>query len=310
VTGRDRWEARWAVVSGNALVDRLWCLLVPTVFLVFAGIEVVTLVSGGLGSDAMIYHRAGANWLSGSNPWDASATFSGRIYHFYAAPTAAIVMAPLSLIPLGIFVPGWIALQAASAVFVVRRLELPVWWLLFPPIVSGVLSGNPSLSVLALLLLPFPAAGALAAMVKAYAGVPLLGERRWGAIILSAVLVVASALIAPSLWSTFFGDASARTARLMTESDGGFSGLQDPRLFVLALTSIVVIAWVDFRRAAWLAPVVLWPASQLHWSTLAMPVMTTLLALGLAFPMQQVPVVVISAHALWLVWRRTQRRRS
>lgn len=300
----DSGQSFCSTVVKSGSVARFWRYLLPAIFVTLTIQQVVVLLWGGLGSDAEIYYRAGAAWLAGENPWDAYATYAGNSFHFYAAPTAAIVMAPFSVLPEEIFVPFWIAVQAAAAVFVVRRLNLPLWWLLFPPVVAGVLSGNPSLSVLALLLIPHPVAGALASMLKVYAGLPLLGERRWAAIAVSATMVVASVVVAPMLWSIFIGDAGTQTDRLMKEANGGFSGFQDPPLFALGLVAIIVIARLDLRQAGWLAPIALWPASQFHWSTLALPVMNPLLALGLAFPVQKLPVVVIAFHAWLLLWRR------
>lgn len=262
--------------------------------------QVVHFVWGGFGSDATLYYRAGAAWVAGGDPWDAFGTFAGNTFHFYAAPTAAIAIAPFTMIPESVFVPLWIALQAASAVFVVRRLHLPFWWVLFPPIITGVLAGNPSLSVLALLVATHPMANALAVMFKAYAGTPLLGERRWRAVMLTIGLGIASVAIAPGLWWTFITDGANRTQRLMAEAEGGFSGFRDPLLFVLGILAIVAIARLDLRRAGWLLPIAVWPASQFHWSTLAMPVMTPVMAIGLAFPVQGLPVVVIALEAIRL----------
>lgn len=303
------WQTLAGRVVNSAQVARFWGYLLPAIFVVLTIQQVVRLIWGGLGSDAAIYHGAGAAWLAGQNPWDVFGTYAGLHFHFYAAPTAAILMAPFSLIPLDIFVPLWIALQGAAAFFVVRRLSLPLWWLLFPPVVSGVLSGNPSLSVLALLLIPHPVAGALGAMLKIYAGAPLVGERRWSAIVVSAAMVLVSVVVAPGLWSIFVSESAFRTDRLMLEAEGGFSGFQDPLLFGLGMIAILVIARLDWRRAGWLAPIALWPASQFHWSTLAMPVMSPVLALGLAFPIRGLPVVVIAFHAWLLAWRRLHRTR-
>ena len=132
----EHWSQRLDRARRNPAVVRFWNYLLPSIFVILSIERVVLAARGGLGSDAVLYYGAGANWLAGLNPWDAFGTFAGTHYHFSAAPTAAILMAPFSFIPVSIFVPAWIGLQAAAAVFVVRRLKLPIWWLLFPPIVE------------------------------------------------------------------------------------------------------------------------------------------------------------------------------
>jgi hypothetical protein len=290
--------------------------ITPTRFLHFLTIGIFLIVTlqqatefwwGGYGSDARIYYRAAEAFVSGGDIWAAYALYSDSPFHYYAAPSAAMVLAPLTVLPESVFVPVWIALQAACAMFVIRRLRMPWWWLAFPPIVSGVLSGNPSLSVLAALVATNPMANGLAVMLKIYAIVPVIAESRVKSVVAVALLLLASIALAPSLWAEFFGDAAARNAHLMDEADGGFSGFQDPALFAMGLVAIAVLLALDRRRAGWLAPIALWPASQFHWATLAFPVMTPVLALGLALPVQGLPPAVIAIDAWIVAWRRLRR---
>ena len=64
----------------------------------------------------------------------------------------------------------------AGGVATIRLLHLPWWWLLFPPLVQCVLSGNVQSLIVPLILLP---AGGLAVILKIYAGLPLAILGRW-----------------------------------------------------------------------------------------------------------------------------------
>jgi len=152
---------------------------------------------GGLGTDAEIYHRATVAWLGGGSPWDATSAWGGNVYHFSALPSAVVLMAPFALVPEQLFVPGFVALQAGAAIYVIRRLHLAWWWLLFPPVALGIVAGNPSLLLLALLLAPHDILKFLAPTLKVYAVLPLLGERRWRPIAIAALFGLASFVIAP-----------------------------------------------------------------------------------------------------------------
>jgi hypothetical protein len=232
------------------------------------------------------------------NPWDVSVQHSGLVFHYYALPTAVIALAPFTLAPESAFVPFWIGLQAAAAFFVVRRLRLPWWWLSFPPLVKGVLVGNPSLLVLAVALASHPVLTALGPILKVYVGLPLLAERRWKAIAVGIAFAGATVLVAPTLWADFLAGAATRNDRLMIEANGGYSGFRDPLLFAGAGLALLVIARRDLRVAGWLAPIALWPGSQFHWSTLAMPVMTLPMAYMLALPAHGLPPVAVMVYAV------------
>jgi hypothetical protein len=265
------------------------------------------IVYGGFGTDAEIYYRAATAWLSGGSPWAASSTWGGHTYHFYALPPTVLLMAPFTIIPEATFVPGFVALQAVAAIWVVRRLHLPWWWLLFPPISVGIVVGNPSLILMVLLLAPNAIAKAFAPLVKVYAALPLVGEREFHAFGIALLLGLASVGLASGLWLDFFDGAVAREARLMTESSGGFSAPLFPVVVPLMGLVLVVLARYDFRAAGWLAPIAIWPASQLHWSTLALPVMTPLLAVLLAMNIPGMPPVAIALYTLIVLSKRVRR---
>jgi hypothetical protein len=281
-------------------------LLLPVVFIPLTAADALaSVVAGWLGTDAHLYYRASAAWLSGGNPWDVFVTNQVHVYHYQALPTATVILAPFTTLPESVFVAGWIAIQFLAAAYTVRRLALPWWWIAFPPMANGVLAGNPSPLMIALLVTAHPVAKALASLLKVYAVVPLLGEGRWRPILIAAALGGLTILIAPHLWVQFIIGAGGRTDLLLTESKGGYGAFGNLPLMFGAVAALLLIARRDLRVAGWLAPIALWPGSQFHWSTLAMPVITTPLAATaiplaylLALPAHGLPPVAVMVYAI------------
>ena len=122
--------------------------------------------------DARLYLEAARVWLAGGNPWEVQ--LAGN--YFAAPPPTLLVFAPFTLLPAGLAV-GIIALAVVGgAIATVRMLHLPWWWLLFPPLVQACLSANVQTLIVPLILIP---GGALAIIIKIYAGLPLLILGRW-----------------------------------------------------------------------------------------------------------------------------------
>jgi hypothetical protein len=211
-----------------------------------------------------------------------------------------ILSAPFTLLPESVFVVGAVMASGLAALYVVRRLGMAPYWLWFPPIVEGIISGNPSIVLLALLLSGSRVAQALAPLVKPYAAIPLACERRWKALGLAGGLIALSLLAWP-LWGTYLGQAGSIAARLSVEAGGGLSGSDNGVVFFLGIAALVALARTDLRAAGWLVVPALWPATQFHYSTLAMPVMQPILAMGLAVPLPGFPMITISIYAGWRV---------
>lgn len=288
-----------------AYLRRAAGLLLPIVFLPLAAADAVASVAAAwLGADAHLYYRASAIWLSGGSPYDAIHIHLGRVFHYVALPTTTVLLAPVTALPENVFVVGWVVVQACAAVYLVRRLKLAWWWLAFPPLVHGVLAGNPSPLLLALLIAAHPLAKSLAVLLKVYAVIPLIGERHWRSILIAGGLGLASIALAPALWVEFIKGSAGRTDRLLTESTGGFSAFGNPLLMIGAVVALLLIARRDLRAAGWLAPIALWPGSQFHWSTLAMPLMATPSATALpmayllALPAHGLPPVAVMVYAV------------
>ena len=259
-----------------------------------------------LGQDIQIYYRAVQEWLAGGDPWSASVAVNPHaIFHYAGSPATTVLLAPSALFSEGQFTALWLVLSALSAVAIVRWLKLPIWWLLFPPTVEALYSGNPQLVVLMLLLAGAGRAGVaadtIAVALKVYAIVPLLAERRPRRIVYALGLTLATVVVAPWLWTEYLTQFGAISARLERESAGGFSALYHPVLLVPTAIAIILLWRRDRKAAGWLAVPALWPSSEFHYSTFAQPVMTPILAVLLSVYAQQglVPVAIM----LDVFWR-------
>ncbi len=246
-----------------------------------------------LGIDARIYYRGVITWLAGGNPWTAGVDVHGSVYHYAGSPVTTVLLAPAALVSEDLFTAIWLVLSAGAIVWTLHRVHLPLWWLLFPPISEALFSGNPQLVVLALILSSSSWLAAIGTGLKVYAFVPLAGEGRWRAIGVAVVLNAATILVAPGLWSLYLAEFGEISTRLQYESLEGFSAFYMPALLLVVVVALAVLALRDRRAAGWLAVPAIWPASQLHYSTMALPVMTPLLAFFLAIPMLRLPPLII-----------------
>jgi hypothetical protein len=222
--------------------------------------------------DARIYLEATKTWLAGGNPWAAPVyglTFAGP-------PTTLVPLVPFALLPTDIGVVLLALTCAASAVATVRMMRIPWWWLMFPPMVSGLFNANVQLLLLPLLL---AGQGWAAVMIKAYAGVPLLILGRWRELLISVGAVAATVLILP--WAEFVAQFGSIAGALGRQSNGSL----DPRLLVvLAPVGVLALLAVGRERAAWLAVPALWPSAQPYYATLAIPARSSIAAAIIAYP--------------------------
>jgi hypothetical protein len=273
----------------------------PSWFLVISASHLQNAAERGwVGVDAHIYYRGSAAWLAGTDPWSASAELMGAAFHYAGLPPTVIAFAPMTLLPESTFVFSWLIIGFLAAVYTVRRLHLSWYWLAFPPMVEGVLTGNPGIVILALLVTANPVANAVAAMLKVYAVLPLIGEARRRSIVAAAIILAATLAMFP-LWVDYISTASVRTVRLMVEADGGYGWAGNSALLLMAAASMLVLARIDRRAAGWLVVPALWPASEFHYSTLALPVIQPILALTLAIPVHGVPALAVTAYVIWRV---------
>ena len=193
------------------------------------------------------------------------------------------------------------AVSAVAAVYIIRRLELPWWWLAFPPLVLGVGSANPGVVLLALLLWGHPVAEAIACGLKVYAVVPLVARKRVAGLAASAFVFGITVILAPGLVA-YLNQGQEVTGRLVTEALGGAGASAFLWLIPLTVLAIIVIARYDLPAAGWLAVPALWPAGQFHYAVMALPVVRLWPAALMAMPVPGFLAVAVILQA-WLIVR-------
>jgi hypothetical protein len=283
--------------------------LLPVWFALFALWFFWVIVGTGVGGiDARIYHRGVVAWVEGADPWAAGYVLpNGEPAHFAGLPLTLIVLGWAALIPEDAFVVGMFGLCIAASVWVVYRLRLPWWWVLFPPLVHGTVSANPGVIVVALLLLPGNWS-VVATGLKVYAVLPMLGEARWRQLAALAVFIGITLIAFSDLWLEWLTRAPALSTRLAREANGGTGATADLLLYPPTLFAIAVLLVFDRKAAGWLVVPSLWPSAQFHYGVMALPVIRLLPAVLLSVPMHGLPAVAVMLHA-WLTVRDVAARR-
>lgn len=281
---------RWAFV--RASVEQI---AVPTVFAILSLDKVLTLVPAGyVAIDFRVYRAAAVALLSGGDPWLTSAAGA----RFAGPPPTLLAYLPAAFLAETVGAALFLALSIAAATFAVRALRLPWWWLLFPPVVESVVVLNPDVLVLALLVAGGRLAG-LSVPLKVYAAIPLLLQRRFGALAIGAVVCA----VTIPLWSTFVADRGVIRAAFDTQS----ASLSAWNTILLVPAAIALVS-LRGRGAEWLAVPAVWPFTQLHYAAIALPALRSrpLLAIALSFGYPLLAPVAIIAQAVWETWHRRQ----
>ena len=245
--------------------------------------------------DGRLYLEATRTWLAGGNPWDVQ--IAGN---YYAAPPPSLVpLAPLAVLPDGLGTAVLAAIVAVAAIATVRMLHLPWWWLAFPPLVQCVLAANVQALLVPLILLP---GGALAALFKVYAGLPLLILGRWRSLMVFAAILVVTIPVLP--WSMYVADLPTITAHLAEQSK-----FTIPPLVLAATLPLVIVGLiiVGRRRAAWLVVPAIWPSQQFYYGTIAMPTRSKIVGAFIALPVPGNGLIAVAALALLTLWREERR---
>lgn len=309
MTGPARAQAKWRRIDWGFVLEApaRWVTVAWFAFSA-AWTAYWVIASGDLGGDGRLYTMASAAWLDGDDPWrtwlDWHGGGAGRVY-FGAPPPTLLVFAPFTILPVGIAGLAWVAIDAICIVAVVRSLGLAWWWVLFPPGVAATAVGNPEPVMLALLVLSSGRLAMLAPLVKPYAAIPLVGERRWRALVGAVALIGVTAIIAP--WGAFVADLP--WVRSVIEAQAaGLSAWAHP---VLVPVSALALASLGLRRAAWYAVPVLWPSTQIHYALVSLPALGSvpLLAVAFSLPLPGAPAVGVVCLAAWLLLRRLMARR-
>jgi hypothetical protein len=265
--------------DGRSLLTRpTWRIAIAVWFVVLDIVRMGPMFSvGSIGIDARVYRDAAERWLSGGDPWSLA---DSACCHFSGLPPTVLAFVPATAIDTFTFALIGFAVSLGAAVWIVRHVRLPLEWLLFPPLVEGVWFANPDIVMLALLLSPL---AAVAPVLKVYAVVPLaLKPRR---LVVAGAIFAVSLLLGWSLWVEYVQNAGTISGRLMAEALGGWSGWVWPPLLAVAVVGIGLLL-LDRRlnQAAWLTVPAVWPASQFHYATMALPLRMPVLGVIAAIP--------------------------
>jgi hypothetical protein len=247
-----------------------------------------TIAGQAFGLDTRIYRLAAIEALAGGDPW--AVRYGPYEFLFGGPPPTVVASLPLAVLPEGAAVAIWAAVLVGAAFATVRLLRLPLWWVLFPPVVDSVLVGNPDVLVVALLASGARLAGGVAPLFKVYAMVPLVVLGRWRALLVAAILV---ALSLP-LWAVYLPQAGAVTEMLRAQSLGGFSAFGT----VLLIPTLLALALLPRRTAAWLIVPAAWPWTQFHYACLAIPALGLVSGYLMAIPLRGMPALVVMGMAL------------
>jgi hypothetical protein len=278
--------------SFRALADPVRLFLVAE-FTLISGFYLLVALFVDRGADARLYRLAALAWLDGGDPWAAN---DAGVY-FAAPPPTLVPVALFARLPEPAFVGLVMVVSLCAAVFALRRLGLPPWWLLFPPLVEAITVGNPNVAVVALLIAGRPVGDALATFLKVYAVIPLLLLGRFRALALLAVLLLVTAPLLP--WALYLQESQRVLGTLGVQSSGGKSAWVFPILVPFVLLALIRLGR---QKAAWLAVPALWPATQVHYSVLALPAATRLIGAILALPIPGAPAIAVIAAGVWS-WR-------
>lgn len=223
------------------------------------------------GSDAHIYYRAAEAWVTGGDPWRA--TFGGLAF---AGPPPTL-LAILPFLPLGEEL-GSITMAVsmlAAGIWLLWRLRLPAWWILWPPMVEALWVGSLNTGVVALMVAGGTLPTALATFTKVFAFLPAFVLDRRRGVMIGAALTAATIPFMP--WGAYLDHG---LALVDGQNNATLSTWGAPMLMVLAVACLAVMGR---KRAAWLIVPAVWPFAQLNYTMFALPVMTPVLGLLLAF---------------------------
>jgi hypothetical protein len=235
--------------------------------------------------DTRLYFRATEAWVNGENPWEVV----GPDGIEFAAPPPALLL-NLPLLPLGVENARlvWIVAGAASWLFVMRRLHLPPWWLLFTPFLEAYLAGTADVVLVALILV---GGSGLAAIAKPYSVPALIADGRYRGLVAGLGILLVTVPILP--WGDFIADLPR--IRVILESQAGHvSAWGNPPLM---LATAIALVSLGRERALWLLTPTMWPSAQLHYSVFSTKVgaPSAGIALALTLPGATAPAVIIYA---------------
>jgi hypothetical protein len=239
-----------------------------------------------LGIDARHYQRATSTWLAGGDPWDVFELG----FPYAAGPHTLLLYVPTSWMSLQASTALWVAVGGAASIWLIRRLGLPLWWVLFPPLTHAIWNGNPQTFMLALLVLGTSFAAGLAAIAKLYALLPVAFHPR--RLVVAGLVLLVTLPIVP--WQLYLEHGLGVGSHLGTAWNGSawrFPVLIPPTLLAL---------WVLRRNGAeWFSVPAVFPATQFYYVSTAIPALVgrPLIAAILAVPMPLLTPLVLCGLA-------------
>lgn len=243
-----------------------------------------------LAIDARHYQKAASAWLSGGDPWQ---TYEMGV-RYASGPHTLLFYAPTTLVPFDVAVAAWMLVGTLAAVWVVRRLDLPIWWIAFPPLMHAIWNGNPQTVMLALLVLGHPLASAAAAGVKLYAMVQLLFRPRH--FLVAALVLAATTLVLP--WQLYL-EAGGGVADHLDDAWNGSAA----RIPILLIPTVLGLWVLRHREGQWWSIPAVWPATQFYYVATVLPAVARrpVLAALTAIPVPlMIPGIVIALAILEL----------
>ena len=234
-TLRDR-LVRYGPIAGVLLVGALYALWQ---------------LSGGApeSQDSKAYYMAGLD-----DPYARGNV--GSDYAFLYSPAFSQVIAPLRLLPIGIFGSLWTLLLVVALAWTAGRLSLPL--LLLQPVIASIALGNIEILMAAAIVAGFrwPAAWSFILLSKVTPGVGLVWfavRREWRSLAIAlgvtAAIVAVSFVLAPRLWADWL-DLLGRNR----DVDFRLPTLPGP-LAVRVAAAAVLIAWGARTDRRWTVPV-------------------------------------------------------
>lgn len=244
-----------------------------------------------LGIDARHYQRAANAWMAGDDPYNV---FEGAI-PYLAGPHTLPFYIPTAFLPLPVAIGVWMAIGIAAGAWTVRRLRLPMWWILFPPLAHSLWNGNPQSLALALLVLGGTLPSALAVAVKLYTGLVTVFRPRLA--VAAGLLLLITLPFVP--WQSYLEQRDA-LAGAVDQSWNGSAW----RLPILVAPTVLGL-WILRRRGAeWFAVSAVFPFTQFYYVGMTLPALVgrPLLAALLALPAPLMTPLVVIGLAARVVW--------
>lgn len=267
-------------------------VLLITSFTALSALDITkSVVNWAIGWDALIYTDAARAMLAGGDAWGPA----GGAALFAGPPPSLIPFFAFVWLPDPVIASGGALLAGLSGVYVLRKLDLPIWWFVFPPVLLAALAGSTALPVTALIVRGGPIAEGLAIALRPYAAVPIALLGRWRALVAAAVIV---AVTAPFLdWPRFLSELAFVRAVLDDQTGGGKSAAAIPLLIPITVLCLFLLGR---RRGAWLSVSALWPYTQTYYAVLAMPVIVEVpfVALALAIDLPGMIVAGLVAQVI------------